>query len=189
MPTERESHNFASHYHFPYYFSDNDNAAPDGGTKQGINFSQIWRFTKDLVIYYGNRDKESNQYIEGWCTRWDVDNYNIIVSTWLNKADLQTLKDNIRPGAIKELKRIIYSPKFYDSTWQGKNTLLIVPNIYTKWNVFGGYGEEKIKPESTLSKMRNEKTIFVKTVTEHPLEADAGWIELKLECSISGGVI
>ena len=190
MPTERESHSFASHYKFPYYFSDNDNAAPDGGDKQGINFSQIWHFTKDLVIYYGSRDKEGNNYIEGWCSRWDIDNYNIIVETWLKKEDLQTLKNHIRPGAVKELKRVIYSPKFYDSTWGGHNTLLLVPNIYSKWNVFVGYDEnEKINPPSKLKEMRSEKTVFVKNITEHTINGNDEFIEIKLEAAISGGVL
>ena len=187
--TEKSERPASSHYHFPYFFSDNDNAAPDGGTKQGINFSQIWKFTKDLVIYYGSRDKETNQYIEGWCTRWDVQDYNVIISTWLSKADLQTLKEHIRPGAVKELFKVLGKPKFYDSTWQGMNSLRLVPNIHTKWNVFAGYGDEKIKPESTLYKMRNEKTVFVQNLTENPCGADTNYINIKLDCKISGGIL
>ncbi|MBE3094408.1 MAG: hypothetical protein IMZ52_05205 [Actinobacteria bacterium] len=186
MPTERQSHNFASHYKFPYWFA-NAGTEGDNGVA-GINFSQIWKFTKDLVIYYGTRDKETNQYVEGWCTRWDVQDYDVIVSTFLSKADLQILKEHIRPGAVKELYKILGKPKFYDSSWQGFNTLLLVPNIHKKWNVFAGYDEdEKIKPESSLNKMRNEKTVFVKNITENPMGADTNFINIKLDCCISGG--
>ena len=121
--------------------------------------------SSDLRIYYSG-----NAYVSGMCSRWDCDNYSMVFEIWLKKAPLQALQDNIRPGAVKELKRVIYSPKFYDSTWQGKNTLRLKPVVGTE-----------------LYRMRGrEKIIYPKNIGSSPLPGASGWLEVKVEGSISG---
>ena len=119
----------------------------------------------DLNIYY-----DGDSYITCKCSRFDVQDYNVIMETWLNKAQLKLINDNIRPGAVKELKRVIFSPKFYDATWQGNNTLRLKPVQGT-----------------SLYRMRgSEKIIYPKNISSTPLPGDSGWINCKVEGAISG---
>lgn len=74
-----------------------------------------WHLTHDLRIYYDSLT--GSDVINCWCSRWDVDNYSIVAETWLKKNDLQTLRNNIRPGATKELYRILGRPRFTDTSW------------------------------------------------------------------------
>jgi len=60
----------------------------------------------------------------------------------------------------------------YDTTWQGNNTLTF-----------------SFQGNSNLKYMINETTGYVKTITTRPLEAEKGFIEVKLECSFSSNSI
>ena len=126
-----------------------------------------YAYEKDLQIYYDSLTDAD--FIDCWCSRWDVQNYNVIIETWLKKADLQTLRDNITPGAIGELYVVLGRPRFFDSTWQGNNTIMLSPNS-----------------DYQLSNMRKETLGFVKTITTNPVGADSGWINCKIELAISG---
>ena len=133
--------------------------------------SEIVTFTdKDLSIYYGAGLGSS---FDVRCSRWDCDNYNIIVEAWLTKSQLNALMNNTRPGAVKELKRVIFSPKFYDSSWQGYNTILIKPTVGT--SLYHMRGKEKI--------------IYCKNISSSPLPGDSLWLNCKIEGAISGQVI
>jgi len=158
-------HPAATHKAFPYYFDDD----------YGIHFydlpTQPWIYDYDLAIYYDTLN-DSN-FIDCRCSRWDVQNYSVIVETWLSKDDAQTLKSNIVPGAVGELYTILGRPRYYDSTWQNGNTLRLYPTPSS--NHMG---------TSKLSKMRKETLMFVKNLTEHPINQD--WISIKLEGYISG---
>jgi len=185
MPTEKESHNFASHWRFPYFFSDNDNSAPDGGTKQGINFRGIWHWDKDLLIYYGDRNNpDSGAFVNCWCSRWSVENYSITIETWLKKDDLQKIRDSITPGACKEMWSIMGLPKFYDTTFQSKNTIKLVPNLYKKKVI--GEEPENATIGSNLPYMRREVTCYPVNITTSPVESDKLWQFLKIEFKTSG---
>lgn len=118
--------------------------------------------SKDLKIYYNTFDGEN--YICCWCSRWDVEDYSIIIETWMNKEDLMNLRNNIVPGAADELYTILGQPTYYDATWQAENTLYLVPT-------FGS---------------RTEKLIYVKNINDSPLEGEKGYIDVKIEGYISG---
>lgn len=133
------------------------------------------KYNYDLAIFYDSL--AGNDYIDCRCSRWDVQNYSIIVETWLKKDDLQTLRSNITPGAVGELYTILGRPRYYDGTWAGDNTLRLFPTP-----------SSNEMPGSTLHEMRSEKLIFVKNITEHPLEASSGWTEVKIEGMISGTI-
>ena len=151
-----------NHYHFNYFFSDTE----------GITFREDFFYRYDLLIYYGNRDTE--EYLDCKCSRWDVSDYDIIVETWLKKDDAQTLRENIVPGATGELFKVLGRPTFYDKTWQSKNTLYIKPNP-----------SPDFMPHSRLYNMREEVYLYVQNYTEHPI-TNTDWIEIKIEGKISG---
>ena len=123
----------------------------------------ITTITGDLYI------SGSSFSVGGWCSRWDVQNYSLVVETWLNKSNLQTIRDNITPGAVGELYTILGRPRYYDSTWQGNNTITLYPNQSQK-----------------LSNMRKKTTAYVKNISDTPIDGASGWLNVKIECMISG---
>jgi len=104
------------------------------------------------------------------CSRWDIQNYNMVIETWLKKADLDNLRDSVKPGAFGTLYTILGRPHFYDKTWSASNTLRIIP----------------VDCVSNINLMRSEKTMIIKNITEHPIAGASGWIEIKLEGVLSG---
>jgi len=141
----------------------------DLSKQANIRIYYLYGGTKDLQIFYG--DQGMSDYIDCDCSRWDVQNYNIIVETWMKKSDLQTLRDNITPQAVGELYNILGRPRFYDKTWTGGNTLKLRPNMYSN---------------SKLDRSRDDKIIYVKNITDSPLPGDNEWINVKIEGYISG---
>lgn len=136
-------------------------------TEQVQMYAAYTAYDKDILIYYGGMT--DNECINCWCSRWDVQNYNIIIETWLKKSDLQTLRDSIRPGATGELYKILGRPRFYDKSWTGANTIKLTPNS-----------------DFQLYNMREEKLMFIKNIIDSPLEGDSGWIAVKIEGLLSG---
>jgi len=158
-----DEHPAKSHRQFPYYFDDEYGFCfgPCGWTPPTVpTFG-------DLAIYYGNMG--TDDFIDCWCSRWDVQNYNLIIETWLKESDLQTLKDNMRIGAVGELYKILGKPRFYDKSWTGANTIKMQP-------IAG----------SNLSKMRGERVVFPKNITTGVVKGGSGWIFCKIEATISG---
>lgn len=177
-------HPSSTHYQFPYFFTDNDESAPDGGDLHGIGFNTyIQTYDGDLLIFYDSLSQTASNYIDCWCSRWDVSNYSFTIETWLKKDDIDTLRTNITPGAVGELYRILGRPLYYDKTWSRDNTLMFFPNIYKS---FDRATQNYISGSATnLSKMRSKTIGYVKNVTEHPIP-NTDWIEVKIECMISG---
>lgn len=124
---------------------------------------------KDLRIYYG--DMGTNDFICCNCSRWDVQDYSVVIETWIKKSDLQNLVSNITPGAVGELYRILGKPRYYDKTWSGDNTIKLSPN------------SDHI---SNLKNMRSETLIFPKNISYHPIPGPSEWIEIKIEGYLSG---
>lgn len=117
----------------------------------------------DLVI------SGSNCYLDCWCTRWDVQDFNVVVETWLNKTQYQDLMNSVKPGAVGELYKILGRPLYYDKTWSGDNTISLIPQA-----------------GNSLYKTRRTKVIYPKTITSSPVAGDSGWISVKIEAAISG---
>lgn len=145
---------------------------------KNIDLTTDWDgVNKDLLIYYDSLT--GSDYIPCDCSRWDVDNYSVIIETWLTKSQLKTLRDNIRPGATGELFSILSRPYFYDMSWDGSNTVRFVgnPKYNPRW--------EEI---STLPSMRSSTIGYVRNITTHPV-SHTGYIHTKLECYVSGSVL
>lgn len=158
-------------YYYRTYISSNwYPTTSDWSTTATFSTSEVINpCSKDLKIYYNSLT--GNDFICCDCSRWDTDNYNVIIETWLTKSQLQTLRNNITPGAAGELYQILGAPTFYDQTWQGNNTIRLVPvNISL----------------SSLYNMRNGKTIYVKDVSTSPIEGKSGYLSVKVEGYISG---
>ena len=185
MPTEKDLTPAATHVRFPYWFA---NAGTEDWTTtnrvHGIDFRNIWWWNKDLLIYYGDRNNpDSGAFVNCWCSRWTVENYNITVETWLKKDDLKKITDFIIPGNVKEMYNILGLPHMYDTTFKGRNSVKLVPNLYKK-KVLEEIPEDATIP-SNLPYMRKEVTGYCKTIMTGPIESDSGWILLKMEFATS----
>jgi len=165
----------STQYYYTAYVSSNGWDAGEDWASESIEFITAPAITcdKDLLIYY-NSSLSAPNYICCWCSRWNVDNFDTIIETWLTKSQLKTLRDNITPGAAGELYQILGSPTFYDQTWEGKNTLRIASNDNST---------------STLYKMRNDKIIYVKNISTSPIAGASGYLAVKIEGYISGSVL
>jgi hypothetical protein len=126
----------------------------------------------DLRVYYSSLS--SPHYVDCKCSRWDISDYSLTFETWLTKSQLQTLRNNITPGAVGELYTILGKPRYYDKTWNGENTIKLVPNINN---------------DSTLKSMREEKIIYVKNISDSPIAGTSGYINVKIEGYISGALL
>lgn len=170
-------HPYASHTQFPYFFTDNDNSITGG--YHGIYFGGLpppFRYLYDLAIYYD--DLDTDEFLDCRCSRWDVDNYSVVVETWLKKTDVQALRNYTTPGAVGELFKIIDRPVYYDKTWEGLNTLRLFPTPSSQH-----------MSHSNLLNMRNNTLIYVKNVTTSPVP-NSDWSYVKIEGFQSGsGVI
>ena len=160
------------HRKFTYYFDDDYGICfgPCGWT------APLPTFKYDLAIFYDGFNPHTDNFVEGRCSRWDYDDYSIIIETWLKKSDLDTLLDNIVPGATDVLYQIVgYAPNYYDSTWNSENSVLFYPTpSSSKMN------------GSNLYKMRSPKIGYVKHITTSPIEGPSDWMFVKIEANISG---
>lgn len=174
-----------SHFHFPYWFTDNDESSIDGSNYRGIDFNSYWqKYDGDLLILlHDDLDVTATEYISCWCSRWDVDNYSIVLETWLKKDELQLLLENIRPGAVGELYKILGRPHFVDKSWTKNNTIRVVPNKYKTYE--RAEGTWAGNNASNIPMMRNEILLYPKTITAHPI-GNSDWIEVKIESAPSG---
>lgn len=91
------------------------------------------------------------------------------METWLKKSDLQNLRSSLTPQAVGELYVILGRPKYYDTTWTASNTITITPTL-----------------SGNIDLMRSKVTLFVKNISDSPLEGSSGWIDVKVEGLISG---
>ena len=109
-------------------------------------------------------------HIDCWSSRFSVEDYSIIFETWMNKSNLQDLRSSIVPGAVRQLYKILGRPHFSDTTWQGNNTIQLIP-----------------KSDTQMDKMRGKNyVVFPKNIVTSPIEGDKGWIWVKLESFVSG---
>jgi len=119
---------------------------------------------KDLRIYYSG-----SAYFDTYCSRWDQDDYSLIIEMHLTKEERDKLRNNIRPGAVAELYRLLGRPVYYDTSF-GRNTIKVAPISGTQ-----------------LAKMHSEKTIYVKNYSERITPANE--FHVKITGYISGSIV
>jgi len=169
-------HPYASHRSFPYLFTTDTYSNPIEGFWLGeeeVIVPHAWGYDYDLAIYYGSLS--GNNFVDCRCSRWDIQNYSVVVETWLKEDQLALIRENTRPGAVGELYTILGRPRYYDKTWDGSNTLRLLPTPSSNY-----------MNDSTLNKMRKETLIYPKNITTHPIQGSNGWIGIKIEGMISG---
>lgn len=164
--TEKDEHPSATHFSFPYFFSDTD-----GIRFEGIEIPIPPTYKpKDLNIYYDTLELPNRT--SSWCSKWDTSNYSATIETWLQKEDMENIITNIKPGAVSELFQVLGSPYYYDTSWTGDNTIRIAPNPSSA--------------TSTLRYMRKEIILYPKTVSTSPIAGLRDWFLFKIEGYISG---
>ena len=169
----KDEHPAATHRTFPFYFDD------DYGICFGpCDYVPSDRFNYDLAIFYDDLDIDGYNYVEGRCSRWDVDNYSVIVETWLNKDSFSNLLNNITPGATKDLYTILGRPNYYDTTWQGNNTIRLYPTP-----------DSQKMPNSKLKELRRDTICYVKNITSGHVPGMDKWVRIKIEGYISGSIL
>jgi len=125
----------------------------------------------DLDICYGT---DLSSSINCWCTRWDVDGCHHTIGTILNESDYNTIVDNTTPGAIGELNIITAGMSYYDSTWEGLNTIKIEPNDHPKYT------------KSVLKDMRKNITLYVNNISSRTIDGSEGLMNVIIEGKTSG---
>jgi hypothetical protein len=172
--SEREYTPNASHTAFPYFFTSYAGVPTEGIFMTADTvvleivttvYMPIW---KDLKIYYDTLTDDD--FVSCGCSRWTVDNYSIVVETVLNDEEVTTLKNNMVPGAVKEMYSVLGLPHFYDLTFTGDNTLRFVPDISSN---------------SNLPYMRNSVVVYPKNIVTSPIEGASGRVRLKIEAYTS----
>lgn len=110
---------------------------------------------------------DGSNYVDCFCTRWDVSDYEVTIETFLKKDDLYNIKNNVYPGATEELFKILGKPTYYDTTYNGDNTL-------------------EFEPLEEMDDLREKKLVYIKSISDSPAAARSGYLNLKLTGYISG---
>lgn len=118
----------------------------------------------NLKIWYGDM---ADEFIACWCSNWIVRDRGIMITTILNKTQVDYLKNNTRPGAVDSKKIIGYGYMNFDTTWDNSNTLRFEPYEVTT---------------SELHNMRRETTGFCKSLSITPMPGSSEWFVVRIEC-------
>lgn len=102
--------------------------------------------------------------IRCWNSRWDEDNWGVILETFMDACDRNYIFRNVTPGALRELYNILGTPRYIDTTYKSGNTLIFEP--------LGGYG---------ISSVAQRRVVGVKNISDTFLRWDLYGI--KIECT------
>ena len=114
----------------------------DAKSYQTLETSGIYGAGSVKLIYSGS------SYFMFYPTRWDEDNWSVVVETFLSDVHRDLLFANVVPGAVRELYNYLGLPIFIDTTFNSGNTLTIVP----------------ISP--SISGLRKTRRIAVKSISD-----------------------
>jgi len=117
---------------------------------------------RSLRIYYSGNQYPTH-YIDCWGTRWDEDNWNVTIETFMGSGARNTLFSHVIPGAVRELYKVLGQPYYIDTTYNSGNTLILEPQH--------GYG---------LSGLRCKRTVAVKNISDTFLTRNK--FGIKIEC-------
>jgi len=108
-----------------------------------------------------NNPSQTNISFDCWCSRWDRNDYSVVIETWLNQSQRNLLRSHIRPGAVAEMYQILGRPHYYDTSF-GYNTLTITPKT--------GY---------QLANMEDSITIGVRNYTERITDSNEYFVKIE----------
>ena len=108
--------------------------------------------------------EQAANYIDCWCTRWDEDNYNITIETFLGSANRNLLFSHMIPGGYSEKRNLLGWIWVRDITYpRNSNTLWLEPQ--------NSYG---------ISSVRTGRSVVVKSASDTVITPD--YFNVKLEC-------
>lgn len=132
---------------------------------QDLSFNLDHQYT-DLKVYYNG-----SNYIDVWCSDWTVTDKSIAITFVVTKSQLDTLKSNTRPGAVRELYECLGDKVYVDTTFNNDNTLKFTPIDHIHSNLYSD---------------RRETTGFVNNISYTPIGAhNKKWV-CQIECFVSG---
>ena len=121
----------------------------------------IYREGRSLRIYY-SCSAYPYYYIDCWCKRFDVSNYDVIIETFLSPEARNKLFQSVTPGALRELYNILGKPKYIDTTYSSGNTL-------------------RLEPIGNLTNLENEMIIAVKSISDSSIPGASKKFNIKIE--------
>jgi len=132
----------------------NDSAMYHEFRFSGLDINNLDTGLGSLIISYFPSEN-SLGIINCWCTRWDEDNYNVVVETFLESSNRNALFNCLSPGSVREFYNILGTPKYIDTTYDSSNTLIIEP-----------------RPDYNLSGIRRKRTVAVKNISDTFINKD-----------------
>jgi len=120
----------------------------DPGKSLNFNLKSSYRYSGNALIYY-SCNQYPNYHLECNIGRWDENNYDITIETYMVSGVRDTLYRNLRPGAVRELYKVLGKPTFIDSTYCSANSIIISPK--------GGYN---------ISSIRERRIVAVKSISD-----------------------
>jgi len=121
----------------------------------------IYKEGNSLRIYY-SCNAYPHYYIDCWCKRFDVSNYDVTIETFLSPGARNQLFQSVTPGAVRELYNILGKPKYIDTTYSSGNTL-------------------RLEPIGNLTNLENEMIIAVKSISDSPIAGSSKKFNIKIE--------
>lgn len=109
-----------------------------------------------------NGATSADRGIRCWNSRWDEGNWDMTVETFMDPCDRNYLMDNVTPGAVSELYNILGTPKYIDTTWRNRNTLIFEP--------ISDYG---------LSSLRQRRKIGVRNITDSFITPEVYFLKIE----------
>lgn len=58
-----------------------------------------------------------------WCSRWDEENWSVIIEIIADREARDAIRQHITPGAVAELYNILGEPRYIDTTYSSGNTI------------------------------------------------------------------
>ena len=118
-------------------------------------------FNACRIYYSGN--KYPNHFVNAPIKRWDEGDWNVVIETFLDSSNRDTLFGNVVPGAVTEMYNILGTPKYWDTTYSSGNTLILEPQH--------SYG---------VSSLREKRIVAVKSITDTFINRN--YFHVKIEC-------
>jgi hypothetical protein len=116
----------------------------------------------ELCRLYYSCMKGTPEYIDIPISRWDEDNWGVVIETFCNASNRNIIFNHLVPGAVTEMYNILDTPTFFDLTYNSGNTLIFHP--------LDGTG---------ISGLRDEATVIVDNISDTFINKD--YFGIKIE--------